>query len=90
MTEPTDPAAQAARLFSVLVPDPDPQREKVACPDCSTPQLVVVPAPAGGAMLVIAHDPGCPSYAGMSDDQRQVITDEGTLVHVSRPERKDQ
>jgi hypothetical protein len=88
MSDPDDDIAEMIRRAAALVPDPDPNREEVACPDCLTPRLVLVERDEGGQMLVIGHDPTCPYYAGLvqADTERVVIDDEHTICHVANGE----
>lgn len=83
MTRNKDFAAILAALLQV--PDPDPDREVIACPDCRTTALVLTPT-VTGPLLGIQHDATCPAYAAMSEDERTVINDDGAVVHVIPPE----
>lgn len=70
------------------VPDPDPGREFTACPDCRTPQVAITEAEAVGVVLAVAHDPTCPAFAAMTEDERYVMVDGGVIVHLVRSDRE--
>lgn len=80
----SDDLVQAIIRAIRAVVDPDPERKVIACDDCRTPQLALTSAEEVGNVLGIAHDPTCPAYAAMTEDERYQVLDIGVVVHTVR------
>jgi hypothetical protein len=88
VSEEIDEVQELLAQAAALVGDPDPEREHVACPDCTTPQVALTPRDEDTPLLAVRHDDGCPWFAARSEEERHVVAESLTIVHVGTAEAR--